>query len=392
MDSRTTPPHPRCSLRQALVALCAALATLVMLPPEPSQAQDRYRSSAGPVVVERMVRGLHTPWSIAFLPDMTYLISERGGRLFHFDQQGRKRAVDGVPEVWNKGQGGLLDIVVARNFPTTRRIYLSFSEPRGRAASTALAKATLSLDFRRLEELQVIFRQESATNSGVHFGSRIVEAMDGNLFLTVGERGARDLAQSLRASNGKVLRLTPNGDAPTGNPFNKKNNALDTIWSYGHRNPQGAALDLQGLLITHEHGPRGGDEINRPRPGSNYGWPIISHGQEYRGGQVGKGTEATGLEQPLLHWTPSIAPSGLLVYSGKLWPRWRGSIFTGSLKFDFISHVREDRNAGTMKEIERLFEGRYRRIRDIREAPDGTIWFLAETDGAAYRIQPDPKN
>ncbi|WP_424932000.1 PQQ-dependent sugar dehydrogenase [Amaricoccus macauensis] len=344
---------------------------------------ETFSASVGEIEVTQTVSGLDTPWAIAFLPSGGQLITEREGRLL-LVSGAAARSVSGVPDVWASGQGGLLDVVVARDFAQSGEIFLSYAEPVRGGAATAVAVASLDTETASLSNLRVIFRQGEASRSSRHFGSRIVEAPDGTLYVTLGERGDRQQAQSLESYKGKLVRINRDGTIPKGNPFS--DGTAPAIWSYGHRNPQGAALDGAGALWLVEHGARGGDEINRPEPGKNYGWPEISYGEEYSGGRIGRGTSAPGMEQPLHYWDPSIAPSGMMIYSGRLWPEWRGDIFVGSLKFDFISRL--DVAGGSVSEAERLFEGDYIRIRDIREAPDGSIWFLAESDGAAYRITP----
>lgn len=349
-----------------------------------AQAQDSQVTAFGTVEVTRMVGDLSEPWALAFVPDGGLLITERDGRLWHITGSERI-AVAGVPRVAQLGQGGLLDVVLARDFPRTRAVFLSFSMPAGRGAKTALAAARLSQDGRALQDVQILFEMSTASGKGQHFGSRIVEAPDGTLFLTIGDRGARGEAQNPAAHNGKVVRINRDGSVPTDNPF-FAGGALPEIWSLGHRNPQGAALDAEGRLWTVAHGARGGDEINTPEAGRNYGWPVISYGVHYSGQPIGEGVARDGLEQPRHYWDPSIAPSGMMIYSGRLFPDWAGDIFVGSLKFDMISRLERDGLA--VSEAERLFEGEYFRIRDIREAPDGSIWFLSVGDGAAYRITP----
>lgn len=357
---------------------CAALLLVA-----PTVAAETRQTSAGAVEVEKAVSGLALPWAIAFLPEDALLITEKAGGLWYLTCNERRR-VAGLPEFRVQGQGGLLDVVAARDFPVSRTIYLSYAAPIGSGAGTALARARLSDDGSRLEDLTEVFRLDEGSRRGQHFGSRIVEAPDGTLFLTVGERGDRRNAQRLDRAEGSVLRLNPDGSIPTDNPF-ANGGARPEIYSYGHRNPQGAALDLQGRLVISEHGPQGGDEINRPEPGRNYGWPVATYGEEYGGGRIAAPL-AEGIAPPLWYWTPSIAPSGLAVYSGKLWPEWRGDLFAGSLKFDYIARLEE---TGTgYREAEQLLRREYVRIRDVREAPDGALWFLAEGDGAAYRMVP----
>lgn len=361
--------------------LALALATLNL----PARADTAATALHGPLRVERIADDLDTPWSLGFLPDGGFLVTERDGRLWRFDAERRRHAVAGVPEVAARGQGGLFDIVPAADFATSRTVYLTYAEPRDGGAATTLARATLTPPGDALTDLTVIFRQARPSRAGQHFGGRIVEHPDGTLFLTLGDRGDADLAQDPGAHHGKVIRVNPDGSFPADNPAW----GLPGTWSPGHRNPQGAALDpATGDLWTTAHGAQGGDEVNLVRAGLNYGWPIITYGRSYGGTRIGIGTARAGLEQPNHYWDPSIAPSGLVVYSGKLWPEWKGDLFTGSLKFDLISRL--DRDGERITGEERLLTGTYARIRDIREGPDGALWFLSEGDGALYRITPAP--
>jgi len=363
--------------------LSAVALALILSVSQPLQAQDRQTTSIGDVSVDRMISDLDEPWAVAFLPsDQAVLITERDGRLLYIGPQGRT-VVRGVPDVFAEGQGGLLDVVAARDFATTRTVFLSYAQPARRSARTALASATLSADGRRLSGLRVLFEMAEPSGGGRHFGSRIVEARDGTLFLTIGDRGAREQAQNLNRHNGKVIRINRDGSIPADNPF-ANGGGLPEIWSYGHRNPQGAALDETGTFWTVAHGARGGDEINIPQKGRNYGWPIISYGRHYTGLRIGEGQQKAGMEQPRYYWDPSIAPSGMMIYSGDMFSEWRGDIFVGSLKFNMISRL--DRDGANVAEAERLFQEQYYRIRDIRQAPDGSIWFLSVGDGAAYRV------
>lgn len=341
------------------------------------------QTSEGLLAVEPVLTGLDEPWAIGFLPDGGVLVTERDGRLLLW-RDGTVADVEGVPEVADIGQGGLLDILVPRDFGEKRELYLSFARPQGNGAGTALLRARLSEDETRLEDARLIFELARGSSGGRHFGSRIVEAPDGNLFLTIGDRGDAPTAQDLRRENGSVVRITRDGGIPGDNPFLTTPDIRPGIYSYGHRNPQGAALDLDGNLLTVEHGAQGGDEINRIRPGANYGWPLISYGEDYGGRKIGIGTAAPGLEQPAFFWDPSMAPSGMMVYSGALWPEWRGDIFVGSLKFNYIARVDGD----PLREAERLVSDKTLRVRDVREAPDGTIWFLSVGNGSLFRISP----
>jgi aldose sugar dehydrogenase len=232
--------------------------------------------------------------------------------------------------------------------------------------------------------VRLLFELTPGSSGGRHFGSRLVEAPDGRLFMSIGERGDRTSAQDLSRENGTIIRINRDGSVPSDNPFIHTEGAQQEIWSWGHRNPQGAALDLKGNLWINEHGARGGDEVNRIRKGANYGWPVISYGVHYSGAKIGEGTAKPGMEQPAFYWDPSIAPSGLMIYSGRLWPQWRGDFFIGSLKFDMISQLDGD----NMQEIARIKTPETDRVRDIREGPAGAIWFLSVGNGALYRMTP----
>jgi len=348
-------------------------------------AQDLWDSSAGQIRVERMIGNLERPWALGFLPDGGYLITEIEGRIL-LVSGGQARALSGVPDVAVMGQGGLLDLVVARDFAQSGEIFLSYAKPDARGAKTALAVARLDRDAAALRDLRVIFEMSAASPESRHFGSRIVEAPDGTLFLTIGDRGARELAQNPRVHNGKVVRVNRDGSIPADNP-RINGGALPGIWSVGHRNAQGATLDETGRFWTVSHGAQGGDEINTPEAGLNYGWPIITYGIDYNGHPIGRGQRLPGMEQPRHYWDPSIAPSGMMIYSGRLFPEWRGDIFVGSLKWHMISRL--ERDGDSVTEAERLFDrSDFYRVRDVREAPDGSIWFLSEGQGAAYRITP----
>ncbi len=345
---------------------------------------DSVATSAGPISVTRVLGGLNEPWGLAFLPGGGFLTTERGGRLIHVTNEGAVLTVSNLPRIFVSGQGGLLDIMVPRDFARSRQIFLSHARQKGHRAGTALSVATLSQDGKRLENVGLFFEMKKQSRSDVHFGSRIVEGPGGHIFLTIGERGDRDQAQNLDTHNGTIIRLNRDGSVPADNPFVGVAGALPEIWSYGHRNPQGAALDLQGRLWVNEHGAKGGDEVNRIVRGANYGWPVISYGTHYTGFKIGEGTAKAGMEQPAHFWDPSIAPSGMMIYSGKLWADWRGDFFIGSLKFDYLSRL--DPDAGWAEE--RIKGGETGRVRDVREAPDGTIWFLSVDNGAVYRISP----
>ncbi|HAU58012.1 MAG TPA: hypothetical protein DCW87_10995 [Comamonadaceae bacterium] len=326
--------------------------------------------------------GLQHPWAVAFLPDGRFLVTERPGRLRVVSADGRLGApVAGLPSVAAGGQGGLLDVALDADFARNRRLYFCFAEPAsdGSGNSTALASATLSQDAGTLQDVKVIFRQLPKVASSLHFGCRIVQAPDGALFLTLGERYQRkDDAQTLDNHHGKVVRIRPDGSVPPDNPLRQRPGALPEIWSWGHRNPQGAAWGPDGRLWVHEHGPQGGDEINRPQAGRNYGWPVVTHGENYGGGKLGEGTAKAGVEPPLHHWVPSIAPSGMaFLTSDRYGPDWRGSLFVGSLKFGRL-HRLEVRDGKVLRE-ERLLEDLGDRIRDVRQGPDGWLYVLTDS-------------
>lgn len=359
---------------------CLAILSVLSL----SGAAGAFEASVGKLNVAEVVSGLDQPWAVGFLPDGALLITERDGVLLHISPDGARTSVSGVPKVYAEGQGGLLDVLVPRDFAQSREIFLSYSVPQRRGAGTALARAKLSNDGRALTDVQRIFQSAPGSSGGRHFGSRIVEGADGALFLTIGDRGDRPSAQDLRNHNGSVIRVRRSGATPPDNPFIAQPGAEPEIYSYGHRNPQGAALDSNGTLWVVEHGAQGGDEINKIAPGANYGWPVISYGRHYSGAKIGVGVEAPGMEQPAHFYDPSIAPSGMIIYSGKLWPAWKGDIFVGSLKFDYISRVDDAR----LTEVEQLQSRETGRVRDIREGPDGAIWFLSVENEALYKITP----
>ncbi|WP_246557998.1 PQQ-dependent sugar dehydrogenase [Roseovarius nubinhibens] len=365
--------------RFPMIIACLALWAL------PLQALE---SSQGALRVEEKAQGLSAPWGFGFLPSGEVLITEKAGRLLRLDPDGGLSEVAGLGEIANRGQGGLLDILVPGDFETRRELFFTFAKPQGQGEGTAVARARLSPAGDTLQDWTVIYEMTPGSSGGRHFGSRLVEASDGTLFVTIGERGDRPSAQDLSRENGSVLRITRAGDVPRDNPFVGQEGARGAIWSYGHRNPQGAALNLDGQLWVSEHGAKGGDEVNRVVKGANYGWPVISYGRHYSGAKIGEGTAKSGMEQPAHYWDPSIAPSGLMIYSGALWPEWRGDLFTGSLKFGFLSRLDSSESSGDGWAEERIEGPETGRLRDLREAPDGAIWILSEEQGALYRLSP----
>lgn len=338
------------------------------------------------VTFTQMIGGLDEPWGIAIMPDGGTLITEKDGRLLHITPDGTRIVVSGTPQIADDGQGGLLDITLPRDFSSSREVFLSYTKPQGNGSGTALARGVLSADGRQLTGLRDLFEMAPGSSGGRHFGSRVVEATDGTLFLTIGDRGDRPSAQDRSTHNGSIIRVNRDGSIPDDNPFVGTPGVLPEIWSYGHRNPQGAGLDADGTLWTAEHGARGGDEINRIVKGANFGWPVISYGRHYSGGKIGEGTAKPGMEQPVLNWDPSIAPSGLLVYSGTLFADWTGDIFVGSLKFDYISRL--SASGGTLREVQKIAAPQTERVRDLTQADDGSIWFISVGNGAVFRMTP----
>ena len=346
--------------------------------------------------VETLVSGLEHPWGMAFLPDGRMLVTERAGRL-RIVEQGQLLAspVAGLPAIESIGQGGLLDIVLHPDYQNNGWLYFSYAEPAEgfftNDYGTAVARA--KLDGNRLTDLQVIFSMNIKSNGGRHFGSRLLFDRDNYLYITTGDRGERDRAQALDDHAGSVIRLHDDGRIPADNPFVNTAGARAEIYSYGHRNPQGMALHpTTGEVWLHEHGPQGGDEINRILPGHNYGWPVITYGENYgTGTKIGEGTHKPGMEQPLYQWTPSIAPSGMAFYTGDAFERWRGNLFVGALKFQLL--VRLELDGNKVVNEERLLERQLGRIRDVRNGPDGLLYLLTDADeGAIVRLLSNRKN
>ena len=363
-------------------------------------------AAAQTVRPELVASGLQNPWAVAFLPEGRFLVTERPGRLRVVERDGRlNKPVDGLPEVAAGGQGGLLDVLLDADFASNRTLYFCFSEPAnvGNGNSTALARATLSPDMARLENLKVIFSQKPKVTSSLHFGCRIVESRapgangkaDGKLFLMLGERYSRmQDAQTLTNHHGKIIRINKDGSVPTDNPFASRAGALPEIWSYGHRNPQGAILAPDGTLWMHEHGPQGGDEINLPKPGANYGWPVITYGENYGGGPIGQNlTAQANMEQPLHQWTPSIAPSGMAFLTSERYGKaWQGNLFVGSLKFAYLNRIELTAPySGKVLRESKLIAEVGERIRDVRQGPDGLLYVLTDSsNGKLIRLLPNP--
>jgi len=358
----------------------------------PALAQEAPRSSTPkdsrlPARQVDVARGLEHPWGLAFLPDGRMLVTERPGRLRLVSREGELSApLTGVPKVRTGNQGGLLDVALSPTFTKDRLVYLSFSEPGEGGAGTAVARGRL--DERGLEDTQVIWRQQPKVGGSRHWGSRLIFRRDGTLFVTLGDRGDyRDRAQNLGDTLGKIVRIHPDGSIPRNNPFVGRDGARPEIWSYGHRNVQAAVLDAQGQLWTVEHGARGGDELNHPEPGKNYGWPVITYGIDYSGARIGVGTARPGMEQPVYYWDPVIAPSGATFYTGDVFRDWRGDLLVGSLVPGRLVRLRL--TSGRVTREERYVIDPGERVRDVRQGPDGLIYLLTDHPrGRIVRLEP----
>ena len=370
--------------RMALLLLVLTVPTFAQAPRSPTPP-----STALPGKVTTFATGLEHPWGIAFLPDGRALVTERPGRLRLVGRDGRLSApLSGVPAVAARGQGGLLDVALDPRFAQNRTIYLSYAEPGGDGAGTAVARARLTDSG--LTDVRVIYRQHPKVAGSGHFGSRLVLRRDGTLFVTQGERMRySEQAQDLGSGLGKVVRINTDGSIPRDNPFVGRAGVRPEIWSYGHRNVQAAALHpATGALWTVEHGARGGDELNHPEAGKNYGWPVISYGVDYSGRPIGQGLRAkAGMEQPVYYWDPVIAPSGMLFYTGDAFPRWKGSVFVGSLQPGAL--VRLELQNGRVTKEERFLGNLNERIRDVEQGPDGRLYLLTDNeDGRILRLDP----
>nr|WP_242223983.1 PQQ-dependent sugar dehydrogenase [Shinella zoogloeoides] len=359
--------------------------------PLPAHAETReFPSKKAPLTVETLASGLQQPWSVEVLPEGGYLVSEKAGTL-RLVRGGKISApIGGVPAVATDGQGGLLDIALAPDFAESRTLYLTYSARGDGGAGTAVARARLSDDGTRLEDLTRIFLMSRLTPKGQHFGSRIAIARDGSLFFGIGDRGEGSRAQDPRDHAGAILHINPDGTPHKDNPFLGTSAGLAEIWSKGHRNPQGLAIDPKdGTLLTAEHGARGGDEINNPQPGRNYGWPLVSYGRHYSGAEFDLGSSAEGYEPPLYYWDPSIAPGAIAVYRGAMFPEWDGNLIVAALKYQLVARLERDEGGAIVSE-ERLFDGEFGRIRDVVVAPDGALLLLTdEANGALLRVSRD---
>ena len=380
-------------MSSAAVAVRATLAVatlhLAVTAAAPALAQAAAPSAPAQPRVETVAQGLAHPWGLAFLPDGSMLVTERPGRLRHVSGGVVSAPIAGVPAVQAAGQGGLLDIALDPNFAGNRLVYLSYAEPREDGSGTSVARGRLSADNRTLENVQVIFRQMPTFRSNMHFGSRLAFDREGMLFVALGDRfSARERAQDLTSHFGKVVRIRPEGGAAPGNPFLGRSDALPEIWSYGHRNIQAAGIHPQtGQLWTIEHGARGGDEVNIPQAGKNYGWPVITYGVDYSGAKIGEGTAKAGMEQPVFYWDPSIAPSGLAFVTSDAYPGWKGSLLTGGLRSQLVARLVLSGDGVTREE--RTLRDIRERIRDVRQGPDGLVYLLTDDpNGKILRLRP----
>ena len=378
------------SLRK--LALCAVAVLGVGAGPAAAVITDAPEpAKPSKIKVETFASGLEHPWGMQFLPDGRLLVTERVGRMRLISKDGKlsPAILEGLPEVAAVGQGGLLDVLLAPDFATSGIIYLSYGEPReGGKNGTSVARAKLVLegDGARLDDLKVIFRQQPAADSGHHFGSRLVWAKDGTLFITTGERN-KLRAESQNPANdiGKIIRINADGSIPADNP--KLPGWAPEVWSIGHRNVQGAALRPDtGTLYTVEHGAQGGDELNHPEAGKNYGWPVITYGIDYSGAKIGEGSEKEGMEPAVYFWVPSIATSGLAFYTGDLFPDWKDNTFVGGLAGTQVQRLVFD--GDDVVAAETLLEDQGKRIRDVRQGPDGALWLLTDDSGEVLRVVP----
>ncbi|MDB2414800.1 PQQ-dependent sugar dehydrogenase [Rickettsiales bacterium] len=338
--------------------------------------------------MEVVAEGLEHPWSLCFFSDGRMLVTERPGRMRIVTQDGYVSSpISGLPKVFNEGQGGLLDVIIDPEFEKNRFIYFSYAEQENSVAGTAVARAKLKNS--KIEDITVIFRQYPKTDGENHFGSRLAFAKDGTLFVTLGERfDEMDEAQNPENHLGSIVRINPDGSIPEDNPFIDNIKMKPEIWSYGHRNVQGAALNpITGQLWTHEHGPRGGDEINIPEAGKNYGWPKASYGIHYWMIPIKSNHSSQGFEEPVYHWTPSIAPSGMTFYTGNIFPQWKGNLFLGALAGKHLVRLTLDGNK--VLNEEKLLDDMEYRIRDVKQSPDGYLYVITDSqNGKILRITP----
>lgn len=368
-------------MRGLAASLMLSLLLALLLAGPPARGQD-YR-------IETFVEGVSFPWSIAFLPDGEFLLTERDGRLRRISADGElSEPLAGVPVVFARSQAGLFDVLPDPDFAASGVLYLSYAHGDDKANTPRVARARLVGD--RLEDLEVIFSGTPMQRTAAHYGGRLAFLPDGTLLFTTGDGfNYREDAQRLNNTRGKTIRIHPDGSIPDDNPFVGDPDALDSIWTYGHRNAQGLVVTSDGRVYQHEHGPQGGDELNQLQAGRNYGWPVITHGIDYTGARISPFSAYPGMEQPLVDWTPSIAPSGLDYYDGEAFPAWRGQLFVGALAEQSIRRVTLTADAAV--DHGKVFEEIGSRVRDIRSGPDGFLYVLTDqADGRVLRIRPTP--
>jgi glucose/arabinose dehydrogenase len=371
-------------MKSGLIA--TSLAVSAVLAAGPAAAQT-FRTSTGNVTVSTVAQGLEYPWSLAFMPDGRMLVTERPGRIRIVSPDGKlSKPFAGVPKAFVSSQAGLMDVILAHDFAQSHTIFFCYAEPVSGGGRIAVAHAQLvEGDAPRLDKVTTIYEQKGPPSGGLNIGCRMVQSPDNNLFITLGDHfGPKADAQKLDNTIGKLIHIRPDGSVPPGNPFADRPGALPEIWAYGLRNAQGLAFNPStGALWEQEHGPMGGDEINIIERGANYGWPVVSFGRNYDGSPVGEGKKhAQGMTDPIWHWTPSIAPSGMAFYTGDLFPAWKGSLFNGALKFELLSRLTLEGDAAVKEE--RMLQGLHERIRDVRQGPDGALYLL--TDNSRGRI------
>ena len=349
-------------------------------------AQETVRSKAADFRIVEVATDLEHPWGLAFLPDGRMLVTERPGRLRIVGADGSLgEPLTGLPEIYDSGQGGLLDVILDPDFASNSTIYFSYSTPVERRGTTRIAKAKLT--DTGLEDVTVLFTATTPGSNGRHFGSRLVIGTDGYLYASIGDHGADDTAQDLSLHSGKIIRITKDGAPAPDNPFLDTAGALPEIYTYGNRNPQGMTLTPEGELWANEHGPRGGDEVNVITAGANYGWPVVTHGRAYSGLPMGEGKEKEGMTPPIQVYVPSIAPSGMAFYQGDAFKGWQGDLFIGALALTHLNRL--DMEDGKIVGEERLLEDKGWRIRDVRSGPDGFLYLLTDApDGKLVRLEP----
>ncbi|WP_076394666.1 PQQ-dependent sugar dehydrogenase [Rhizobium sp. RU33A] len=367
-----------------IVRLCAPVLAISFATSASADEPREIRAGNVTVEVTSIAGDLENPWSVEVLPDGGYIVTERPGRMRIIRDGEAGRPLGGLPRIAAVGQGGLLDLALSPDFAESRRLFFTAAVPGPGGQGTAVFSARLSANERRLEDVRRIFLMNKLTGAGQHFGSRIAVAADGSLFFGIGDRGEPDRAQDQADHAGKIMRINADGTPSSANPGGQ---SLPEVWSSGHRNPQGIVIDpADNRLYTVEHGARGGDEINAPEAGNNYGWPVISYGKHYSGAEIGIGQSADGYEQPLHYWDPSIAPGALAIYRGAMFPEWEGDFLVAALKYQLIARI-ERNDDGSVGKEERILQGDYGRIRDVKVAPDGSILLVTdEEDGQLLRL------